>query len=278
VDDDSGTEGVDFRTMCRMLQEVELFLVIRWAVKRGDIGMLRRIVDPLIIVFHSASQHNYSREMLQYRYLLSDASIDELQHAVLASGLVNWLGREDTFKPIDLALEHLNNRCKLDLRNFKNSTHDIELVFKRTALCNTWIRSVRDQFEDVYRETMSGRHTSTVAIPDMFFLAWNLYRSNLASPQTVPAAQRRRQFSSHNIMHTSMSVLEDKVAQFNSNRIQQLLTLPSIPGAFSVDEGLHGFEGFVDIEAFADLVHPEFDAVDTIGLDLTAIIETVDLS
>jgi hypothetical protein len=79
-------------------------------------------------------------------------------------------------------------------------------------------------------------------------------------------------------MHTSMSVLEDKVAQFNSNRIQQLLTLPSIPGAFSVDEGLHGFEGFVDIEAFADLVHPEFDAVDTIGLDLTAIIETVDLS
>ena len=259
---------------------MELFLTVRQAVKRGDIGMLRRLVDPLIVFFHGASQHNYGREMLYYRWLLSDASTPELQRAVLSSGLVNWLGRADTFKPIDLALEHLNCRCKLDLRNFKNSTHDIELVFKRTALCNTWIRGVCDRFEDVYGEAMSGAHTSATAIPDMFFLAWNLYRSNYTSPQSRSAAHHnhKKQFRSHNVVHAGMSVLEDKVAQFNADRVQQSSTLPGIPAALPVDEGVDGFDGFVDIESFAGLVHHGFDAVDTIGLDLTVGIETLDLS
>ena len=41
-----GHMDIEFRTMCRMLQEVELFLTVRHAVKHGDIGMLRRLVDP----------------------------------------------------------------------------------------------------------------------------------------------------------------------------------------------------------------------------------------
>lgn len=42
---------IDFRTMARFLQEAELFFTIRQAVQRGDIGMLQRMVDPLIVVF-----------------------------------------------------------------------------------------------------------------------------------------------------------------------------------------------------------------------------------
>lgn len=57
----------NFRTMCRYLQEVELFFIVQHAVKHGDIGMLRRMVDPLIVVFFGASQHNYRREMLHYQ-------------------------------------------------------------------------------------------------------------------------------------------------------------------------------------------------------------------
>ena len=53
--------------MCRMLQEVKLLLTVRHAVKHADIGMLRRLVDPLIVFFFGASQHNYGREMLFYR-------------------------------------------------------------------------------------------------------------------------------------------------------------------------------------------------------------------
>ena len=141
--------------------------------------MLRRMVDPLIVVFFGAAQHNYGREMLHYRWNLSRANTSELQQAILAIGVVNWLGRESTFKPIDLALEHLNLHCKLDLRNFKNSTHDIEVVFQQTALCNTWLRDVRRQFESTFGEPMSGAHTSSQAVPDIFYLTWSLFVGGL---------------------------------------------------------------------------------------------------
>jgi hypothetical protein len=55
--------------MYRMLQEVELFMTVRHAVKHGDIGLLRRVVDPLIIHFLGASQYNYAYEIRIARLL-----------------------------------------------------------------------------------------------------------------------------------------------------------------------------------------------------------------
>jgi len=254
---------VEYRTMCRFLQEVELFLVVRHAVKHGDIGMLRRIVDPLIVVFFGASQHNYGREMLYYRWNLSSANSPELQRAILSSGLVNWVGRESTFKAIDLALEHLNCHCKLDLRNFKNSTHDIAIVFQRTALCNTWLRDVRNQFESTFGETMTGQHTTTAAVPDMFLLAWTLFVDGYAEARRNSSSAASHLFDSLDIFQTGMDVLEERVDQFNRQYIWQ--------AAEGVQEPSHTVDGdgFDDIEAFAELVHEGYDIVNDLTLDLT---------
>ena len=254
---------VDYRTMCRFLQEVELFLVVRQVVKYGDIGMLRRMVDPLIVVFFGASQHNYGREMLHYRWNLSSANAPELQRAILSSGLVNWVGRESTFKPIDLALEHLNCHCKLDLRNFKNSTHDIAVVFQRTALCNTWLRDVRSQFEGVFGEAMSGLHTSTAVIPDMFLLAWTLFVGGYAEAGRNNTKAVSRMFDSLDIFQAGMDVLEERVDQFNQQHIYQAAVGARVP-LYAADDN-----GFDNIEAFAELVHEGYDIIDDATLDLT---------
>ncbi len=71
-------EDIEFRIMCRILQEVELFLTVRHAVKYGDIGLLRRVVDLLIIYFLGASQYNYGYKMLFYRWNLSSVNTSEL--------------------------------------------------------------------------------------------------------------------------------------------------------------------------------------------------------
>ena len=257
---------VDYRTMCRFLQEVELFLIVRRAVKYGDIGMLRRMVDPLIVVFFGASQHNYGREMLHYRWNLSSANTPLLQRAILSSGLVNWLGRESTFKPIDLALEHLNGNCKLDLRNFKNSTHDIEIVFQRTALCSTWIRDVRNRLEGVFGETMSGAHTSAAAVPDMFLLAWTLFVGGYAKAMVNNTRAASHMFDSLDILQAGMDVLEERVDQFNQQYVTRVVEGSSYVPSYAVDDG-----GFVDIEAFAELVHEGYDVVDDATLDLTRV-------
>ena len=116
--------------------------------------MLRRVVDPLILVF-GAGQHNYGREMLYYRWLLSDANTPELQHAILAAGLVNRPGRVTAHKPIDLSLEHLNAGVKIDMQCYKNSTHDVDRIFHRVGLCNTFTREFRRHWSPRSRRVTS---------------------------------------------------------------------------------------------------------------------------
>ena len=82
-----GRDG-KYTTMCRFLQEIELFLTLRHAIKHGDISMIRRMLEPLAIFFFGAEQHKYGYEMLHLRWLLTDDVSDPaLQRSILASGL-----------------------------------------------------------------------------------------------------------------------------------------------------------------------------------------------
>jgi uncharacterized protein DUF6589 len=88
-----------FVSMTRYIQEVEIFLVLRHAIRHGDIGIIRKLVDKLAIIFFGAEQHKYGREMLHLRWLLSDSvSIPELQRAILAAMLANINGKIDGFR------------------------------------------------------------------------------------------------------------------------------------------------------------------------------------
>jgi hypothetical protein len=117
-----------------------MFLTIHYAIKHRDIGLLRRMVDPLIVLFLGAGQTNYAHEMLYYRWLLCDkVCTPKLQHSILASGLVNWLGREDSHKPIDLGVEHNNGKIKINIKCYQNSTHHRDAIFNRVYLTNTFV-------------------------------------------------------------------------------------------------------------------------------------------
>lgn len=212
----------EFRTMCRMLQEMELFLTVRHAVKNADIGMLRRLVDPLIIVFFGASQHNYGREMLYYRWLLSPVNTPELQHAILASGIVNWPGRATTHKPIDLGHEHMNGNIAISIRSYKNSTHDTDIIFDRMCLSNTYITSLRSAIEQEFGETMPGTYTTAGVETDMFILARKLFKDNLAKPRSASQlASFLKQFDSSDILRLGVDVLAERVDTFNKEHVRQ---------------------------------------------------------
>lgn len=176
---------IEFRTMCRMLQEMELFLTVLYAARHGDVGMLRRVVDPLIVFFFGASQLNYGREMLYYWWLLSPVNTPELQHAALASGIVNWPGRATTHRPIDLGHEHMNGNIAVSIRSYKNSTHNTDIIFDRMCLSNTWIGALRNVMEQTFGQPMSGAHTTAGAEADMFMLARKLFKDDLARPRSI---------------------------------------------------------------------------------------------
>jgi hypothetical protein len=208
----------EFTTMCRMLQEVELFLVVHHAVKFGDIGHMRRLVDPLLVFFLGASQHNYGREMLYYRWNLSAVNTPELQHAILASGLVNWLGKASSHKAIDLSLEHLNCNCKIEMKCYKNSTHNTDIIFNRVCLTNTWLRALRSRMETIFGEDNSGAHTTDPCQLDIFALARNVFEGGFARPRN-PSLQRKNSYLSEDIRSLGMKALYPKVEWFNQQYI-----------------------------------------------------------
>jgi hypothetical protein len=74
--------------------------------------------------------------MLFYRWNLSSVNTSELQHIILSSDIVNWLGRSTTYKTIDLDLKHLNSSCKIEMKCYKNLTYDIDIIFNRVCLSN----------------------------------------------------------------------------------------------------------------------------------------------
>ena len=168
--------------MCRMLQEIELFLTVRYAVKHGNIRLLRRLVNLLILVFFGAAQYNYGREMLFYRQNLTSVNSSELQHAILASRLVNQPSVADTYKPIDLGLKHLNYGCKIEMKCYKNSTYNVDIVFDRVCLSNAQVRELYTKLKQSFGAYMPNFHTSTSALLDMFSLARTLFSSDLAKP------------------------------------------------------------------------------------------------
>lgn len=130
-------EDDEFTNMCRYIQKVEVFMTLRHTIRVGNIGLIRRMIDRLCAWFYGAEQLNYGREMLYLQWLLTDrTSTPELQHAILASSLVNLSGRLNGFKAIDLALEHVNCTYAVDMKMHKNSTHDFTKTLDRLALAS----------------------------------------------------------------------------------------------------------------------------------------------
>ena len=260
----------EFTTMCRFLQEVELFLLLRHAVKHGSIGIIRRLVDPLIVFFFGSGQSRYGHEMLHLRWLLSDGvTSPSLQHAILASGLVNILGKPDTFQAIDLVLEHVNCMYKLDMRNHKNSTHDVNSTFNRVALTSGHTLQLRATVESAFGERSKNDHTRRSSNKEIFALALSLWDSGCCSP---PAYMHAREGilsnapKSHDVITTGVNMLHAKVADFNQNHVTSGLFVPSLdvvdPGSINAVEAR-----FINVAEYAEAVDDTFYAPSNAGSD-----------
>jgi hypothetical protein len=228
------------------------------------------MVDPLIIHFYGAGQRNYGKEMLYYRWLLSPACTLELQRAILTSGLVNWSGTARSFKPIDQGQEHHNLQIATSLKNFKNSTHDIDIVFDRLCLTNTAIASVRSQLETTFGEYMPGDHTVANTRLDSLMLAKDIYNMKLTRPRQRAELQLFSSFfASKDIQKEGMNTIHTHVDTFNKSHVKR--SGQSFLGRLQVSESAE-YMDIVGTVPFADLSDIEEDA-DYQGNDDSAEVE-----
>jgi len=126
--------------MCWYLQQVKAFIVLRHAIHYSDIGLIHQLINPLSVWFYRAKQSRYRYEILYLRWLFIDQiTTAKLQQSILALSLVNLVGRPNTFKAIDLALEHINCCYAINIKLYKNSIYNIKKTFRQVALASLYI-------------------------------------------------------------------------------------------------------------------------------------------
>jgi hypothetical protein len=241
----------EFVSMCRFLQSGEIFLTLRHAVRHGDIGLIRRLVGPLSILFYGSSQPKYGKEMLYLEWLLSDEVSDpELQHAILGSGLVNIIGRGNTFKAIDVALEHVNAMYHIDMKMRKNSTHDVDKTFRRVALASSYTTLLRAMVESTFGKRNNNDHTAKDARRDFFALAMLLLDSGCAWPRSKEEIRpSERMFEASDTISIGLRALGEKIKSFNNNTVEPL-DLPARMFGAQLDDGSDD-QGKDEAERFA---------------------------
>jgi hypothetical protein len=90
------TSDMKLRNHILFMQHMQIYLLLKYAIKRADIDLLHRAVDRCCIYFHESAQHKYAYEMLYlYRLISTPAASSELQRAILTNDLVNSRGAAD---------------------------------------------------------------------------------------------------------------------------------------------------------------------------------------
>ena len=169
---------LDFRSQCRYLQTVRVLLVMVTAVHLGDYGVLRQLIPTLPTWFYGGGSSKYGPEMLYFAWLLHPEVTDsELSEGILRSGLVRCTTAGSQWKAIDLALEHVNAAFAIDIKNNKNSTHDVTSTFLRLAVVGPYTAAIRKGVERIFRTHQDGKHTNPATNGDCIDYACLIYRN-----------------------------------------------------------------------------------------------------
>ncbi|KAK4233870.1 hypothetical protein C8A03DRAFT_19131 [Achaetomium macrosporum] len=211
-----GDVDVEFRSHCRLMQCVEILLIFHEAVRHGDYGLIKDIIPILPLLFWGGKSSNYGPEMLYFAWLLHpNVSHDEtVRNAILKGGLVRCTTAGSMYKAIDITLEHINATYALDIKNNKNSTHDIRATFSRLALNGNYLATIRRSVERVFGCHGKGTHTAGDPTTDIISYACKLYKDGMPKRATVPGTSANV-YDAPDIYERGQKVLLAKLSDFN---------------------------------------------------------------
>lgn len=113
-------------------------------------------------------------------------------------------------------LEHHNKEYKLDIRDYKNSTHTILHTSDRVGTLSSILRRFRPGLENAFGTARSSPyHPESHDTIALYSRAVSLLYHSRTSGQPPPSDQ---QWISDNIFKKSTSMLESKIQGFNNDR------------------------------------------------------------
>ena len=115
------------------------------------------------------------------------------------------------YKAINLRLEYLNGSYKIEIKCYKNSTYNTNIIFNRVYLLNATVRTMYSKIEYIFSEEILGAYTRASIELNIFLLAYTIYLSDLAIPRGPRQLAGLQLFNSYNILRTSVDVLVERI-------------------------------------------------------------------
>lgn len=166
---------------------MEPYMTLCYAIKHGDIGLLRYALREMAVIFQApaAKKPKYAKALLRQIHIIdTKAAAPILQEAYLANALVNPRGLPQTFYEMGLLLEHQNGEFKRFRADRGSSLQESDELFRLHALSVNALRKVRTSMNRiVIGRERNGKHPQKDASFDILSLADQLYRSKSTDPK-----------------------------------------------------------------------------------------------
>lgn len=204
----------------KFLQQMELYKTLKQAIKRADIGLIKRTFPRCALLFHGSKKRNYADLSCYMTWLTqTDAADVVLQDAVLANGLVNLRGQSDSWFEMDRLNEFFNLQMKNLMSARRTSSIDIHTLFQQTALSANYCTDLSDAMENVFGESPNPRHHNKNVTHDVRNLAFELSRSG----SMVKNDTKRLDQQPDDIHRRGTNTIFDLVKRFNKRVVYKML-------------------------------------------------------
>ena len=168
----------------RFMRHMEVYFLLRHAIKSGDIGMLRQALRDACVMFQApdGNTFNYAAELIRLIHLYcSEAADVALQEAMLTNSLVNLQCREGKCFETDRLLEYLNGVLKEGLNARRNSTKRPDDLIAELALTVPYMLQLRVKIHGLVHRVYRGDHPEKSAAEDIRIMAAEILRRDMTS-------------------------------------------------------------------------------------------------
>ncbi|KAI9848989.1 MAG: hypothetical protein M1837_005880 [Sclerophora amabilis] len=175
-------EDKKYRNHLLFLEQTETYILLKYAIKFGNIDLISRAVDCCCIYFAGTNQFKYSFETLYFKQLTTTlAATAPLRRAILANSLVNNRGESDSWFKTNWFLELHNGRMKEILKQRRTSSITLDYLFEYCSLNSAFFKGLEKHLEHLFGIHVNTRYTVKQAHEDINNLA-NHFRDGSMKP------------------------------------------------------------------------------------------------
>lgn len=198
------------------IQHMDIYLLLRNAIKKGDIGLLRCALRELCILFQAKEGRctNYRLELLRLLHSCdSKAASNRLQNAILCSSIVNLAGRDGKTFEVDRLVEFLNNLVSTAKKSRLSSTKKMEDLLRQITLTAPYQLRVKTILEQTFGRRYPGRHPPKQASEDIWLMALEVARTTFP----VGTTDNFSAFPAVNLRQSGLDSLGENIQTYNTN-------------------------------------------------------------